>query len=121
MRRAVGILILALVAAVPLAGQNEPAQEEPGLWIPEGYHLLSFEERKELSEEQLKAVQTENTRLLRDAVHAMAPEERQAVAQQLTQFGASHELRDYEKQYITVTQMMLMSASIEEKVLADWS
>jgi hypothetical protein len=110
MGRAVGIVILALAAAAPVR-----SQDEAGLWMPEGYRLLSFEERKALAEDELKALQTENTRRLREAVREMSPEERQAVSQRLSQFGASHELRDYEKQYITLTQMFLLSAGEAEK------
>ncbi|HTR03726.1 MAG TPA: hypothetical protein VMN82_11060, partial [Thermoanaerobaculia bacterium] len=113
MRRAVGILILALAAAVSLPAQ----EEEPGLWMPEGYRLLSVEERQALSPDELRAIQTENTRLLREAIRALGSEERAAVAQRMTQFSASHELRDYEKQYVTISQMMLLSAGMEEKIL----
>jgi len=124
MRRTVGILILALAAAVPLAAQdtparNPPAPDEPGLWMPEGYRLLGVEEREALSPDALRAIQTENTRLLREAVQAMTPEERVAVGQAMTEVAATHELRAYEKQYVTMTQMLLLSATMEEKTLAE--
>ncbi len=82
--------------------------------MPEGYRLLSVEERQSLRAEVLKEILTRNTTLLREAVHAMTAEERQAIAQSLDAFGRSHELTQIERQYVSMTSMMLLAAAVEE-------
>jgi hypothetical protein len=58
--------------------------------MPEGYRLLSAEERQSLPAEELKEILTRNTTLLREAAHGMTPDERHAIAQRLHAFGQSH-------------------------------
>ncbi len=103
-----GLLLYAALAGV-LRGQQEEA-----LWMPEGYRLLSVEERQSLRAEVLKEILTRNTTLLREAVHVMTPEERQAIAQSLDTFGRSHELTQIERQYVSMASMMLLAANVEE-------
>lgn len=110
MKPVVLVLLLCAVTAGALRGQQEEA-----LWMPEGYRLLSAEERQSLPAEESKEIQTRNTTLLREAIHAMTPEERQAVAERLHAFGRSHELTQVERQYVSLTSMMLLSATMEEK------
>jgi hypothetical protein len=47
------------------------AQEQPPLWIPQGYRLLSDTERQTLSSEELKSIAARNSELLRDAVNRL--------------------------------------------------
>lgn len=108
------LMLLALAAASTLG-----AQEDERLWMPEGYRLLSFEERKSLSEEEMKAIGTRNTALLRETVKALTPEERQDLVSRLDQFGRTHDLADFERQYVTMVEMLLLSAAMEEKALSD--
>jgi hypothetical protein len=103
-----GLLLYAALAGV-LRGQQEEA-----LWMPEGYRLLSVEERQSLRGEVLKEILTRNTTLLREAVHVMTPEERQAIVQSLDTFGRSHELTQIERQYVSMASMMLLAANVEE-------
>jgi hypothetical protein len=103
-------LLLYAAAAEALHGRQEEA-----LWMPEGYRLLSAEERQGLSAEALKDIQTRNTTLLREAIHGMTPEERQAMAQSLDAFGRNHELTQVERQYVSMTSMMLLAAVTEEE------
>lgn len=107
-------VVLVLLTALPL-----PAQEEESLWMPDGYRLLSFEERKSLPEEELREIATKNTALLREAAKSMTPEERQDLLARLGRFAQAHELADFERQYVTMVSMMLHSAGSEEKGLAD--
>jgi hypothetical protein len=109
------LVFLLLVGATPALSD----QEQEGPWMPDGYRLLSAEERQSLPPEELKAIQTRNTMLLRDAVHAMTPEERMAVAKRLEAFGRGQERTQVEKQYVTMTTMMLLSVAMEEKVQED--
>lgn len=114
MKPVVLVLLLCAATAGALRGQQEEA-----LWMPEGYRLLSAEERQSLPAEESKEIQTRNTTLLREAIHAMAPEERQAVAERLNAFGRSHELTLVERQYVTIASMMLLSTVVEEKSQKD--
>src|SRR5713101_4728087 len=106
------VLSLLLLAGSALA---LPAQQEERLWMPEGYRLLSVEERKSLSPEELNAIGTQNTALVRQAVRALTPQERQAVAEGLQAFGRTHPLDAAARQYVSLTTMMLLSATVEEK------
>lgn len=110
-------LLLALVLGMSRALIAQ--QEDDVLWMPEGYRLLSKEERQSLPPDELKAVGTRNTELLRAAVKALTPEERQELAGKLQAFNGSHELADVERQYITMASMMLLSAAMEAKILDD--
>jgi hypothetical protein len=87
--------------------------------MPEGHHLLSAEERQTLPAEEVRAILTRNTTLLREAVHAMTPEERQAVGLSLEAFGQNHELTQVEKQYVAITEMLLLSAA-DEKIMREF-
>ena len=109
------VLVLLLCAATGALG----GQQEEALWMPEGYRLLSAEEHQTLPAEDVKAILTRNRTLLSQAVHAMAPEERKAVAKSLEAFGQSHELTQVEKQYVAKTAMMLLSAEVEVKLRED--
>ena len=114
-RAIIGLLLVAIAAALPA---QERTEEEP-LWMPEDYRLLSFEERKAMPADEMKEIGTRNTTLLKEAIQAMTPEERQEVSVHLNEFGQTHELADYERQYVTIVSMMLLSAGIQERLLAD--
>jgi hypothetical protein len=115
MRRA--LIVLALLAAFTLRGQDE----EERLWMPEGYRLMSLEERKALPEDEMRAIGTRNTELLREAARSMTPAQRQELGLRLGQFAQTHELAQYERQYVTMVSMMLLAAGQEERTLADRS
>lgn len=91
------------------------AQEEERLWMPEGYRLLTADERQALPPAELQAIGARNQELLRAAVHAMSPEERRSVATALESYGNGHELSQVEKQYVAMTSMQLMAAGMEEE------
>lgn len=115
-RALVWLILSALAAALPAQQQQT---EEEILWMPEGYRLLSFEERKALPEGEMKEIGTRNTALLREAAKSMSPEERQDLAARLGQFAQTHDLADFERQYVTMFSMMLLSAGMEEKAQQD--
>lgn len=118
MRRALpGLLVLALVTA--LSAQEPTAEEEDVLWMPEGYRLLSLEERQALPEAEMKEIGARNTALLRESIAAMTPQERQEVNQALAAYGQGRELPQYVRQYIALTSMMLLSAGMQEQAAAD--
>ena len=112
-----GLLLLALATA--LLAQEPTAEEEPVLWMPEGYRLLSVEERSALPPEEWKEIGTRNTALLKEAIAAMTPEERQEVGAALAAYGQGRELPQYVRQYITITSMMLLAAGNVERAAAD--
>ena len=118
MRLALSGLVLLLLTAALLA-QEPPAEEEPILWMPEGYRLLSLEERNALAPEEGKEIGTRNTTLLREAIAAMTPEERQEVNAALVAYGQGRELPQHVRQYMTIVSMMLLGATSQERVLAD--
>ena len=84
--------------------------------MPEGYHLLSPEERRDLSPDELKAIYSKNTALLEEALARMTPSERVALGQELQRFGQAHALSDTEKQYIAVVSMRVLAGAMEEHV-----
>lgn len=87
--------------------------------MPEGYRLLSLEERKALPEDEMRAIGASNTALLKEAVRSMTPAQRQELGVRLGQFGQTHELQSYERQYVTMVSMMLLAAGQEELASAD--
>lgn len=112
------VLLFAAVALRALA-QEEPAEEDV-LWMPEGYQLLPPEERSALPPDEMNAIGTRNQQLLREAVKAMTPEERQEVGARLSGYGQAHaDLPQYVRQYITMASMQLLFAGMQEKVQAD--
>jgi hypothetical protein len=96
------------------AGMLLAAQEE-ALWMPGGYRLLSAEEQQSLPAEEVKAISARNTASLREAIGRMTPEERQATAERLHAAGRGRRLSPLEAQYISLTTMMLLSKTVEEK------
>lgn len=82
--------------------------------MPEGYHLLSLEERRDLSPDELKAIHSKNTALLEEAFARMTPSERGALGQELQQFGQARALSDTEKHYITLVSMRLLAGAMQE-------
>jgi len=120
MRRACalyGLLLLAL--ATSLSAQEPPSDEEPVLWMPEGYRLLSLEERDALPPEEMKEIGTRNTALLREAIASMTSDEREEVGAALAAYGQGRELPQHVRQYIAMTSMMLIGAISQERILAD--
>jgi hypothetical protein len=91
------------------------AAQEEALWMPEGYRLLSAEEQQSLPAEEVKAISARNTASLREAIRRMTPEERQATAERLHAAGRGRRLSPIEAQYISLTTMMLLSKTVEEK------
>lgn len=91
------------------------ATQEEALWMPEGYRLLSAEEQQSLPAEEVKAIAARNTASLREAIGRMTPEERQATAERLHAAGRDRRLTPIEAQYISLTTMMLLSKTVEEK------
>lgn len=128
-RNTVPLLRLGVALALGLAlalGGVAPAQEPPPepeeadvLWMPEGYRLLSIEERNALPPEEWKEIGTRNTSLLKATIAAMTPEERQEVGLALSRYGQGRELPQYVRQYIAITSMMLLSAGMQEQAAAD--
>jgi hypothetical protein len=90
------------------------AQEEERLWMPEGYRLLSVEERQGLPLEDLKAIFSKNTALLEESLSRMTSSERVALGQELERFKQTHTLSDVEKQYVTIVSMRILAGGIEE-------
>lgn len=107
-----------LVSCLLLSGAVAPAvaQEAESLWMPEGFKLLSIEERQALPPEEWKALGARNMQLLDAAVTAMSPAERAATSRELERFAASHPLKQYEKQYVTIVEMKFLAAATEEKI-----
>jgi hypothetical protein len=91
-----------------------PAQEQERLWMPEGYHLLSLEERRDLPPDELKVIHSKNAALLDEALARMTPSERGALGQELQRFGQSHALSDVEKHYIALISMRLLAGAMQE-------
>ncbi len=112
-----GLVLLALTAA--LLAQEAPAEDEPVLWMPEGYRLLSIEQRSALSPEEWKEIGTRNTTLLKETIAALTPEERQEVNAALVAYGQGRDLPQHVRQYITIVSMMLLAATSQERILAD--
>ena len=107
-RTALG-LVLVVVSAFARA------QEEDRLWMPEGYRLLTEEERQAISTEELKAIGTRNAEVMLQAIRTATPEERRAIATHLEEFGRKHELTAIQKQYVTMTSMTLMAVPVGEQ------
>jgi|SRR6266508_2281906 len=103
------VLGLLLAAALPA-----PAQEQERLWMPEGYHLLSLEERRDLSPDELKAIHSKNATLLDEALARMTPSERDALRQELQRFGQSHALSDFEKHFVALVSTRLLAGAMQE-------
>jgi hypothetical protein len=82
--------------------------------MPEGYHLLSLEERRELSPDELKAIHSKNMALLEEAFAAMTPSERGALGQELQRFGQTHALSETEKQYMALVSMRLLAGAMQD-------
>lgn len=101
------VVVLLVIAAAASA-------QEEGLWMPDGYRLLSLEERQELSPEQTQSIAKTNSKLLEEAVRKMTAEERQAVATRLSEYGQSASTTQVEKQYITMASMLVMALAMEE-------
>ena len=106
LRALVGILLLAFAAEV--CAQEQPAETE-SLWMPEGYRLLSIEERNALPPEEMKTIGTRNMELLQAAIEVMTPSERQEVQGRLTRFLQTKAAKDYERQYATMVTMRLLA------------
>ncbi|HEY6065074.1 MAG TPA: hypothetical protein VIY96_02900, partial [Thermoanaerobaculia bacterium] len=106
------LLLVFLVLAMPGAAA---AQEEERLWMPDGYRLLTIEERQALAPADLAAIGARNQELLRAAVKAMSLEERGKVAASLERWGNATERTQVEKQYVTMTGMLLMAVGMEEE------
>lgn len=115
--------VLALVLRAAVAGAQETAvaegQQTERLWMPEGYRLITMEERAALPPEEMKAIGAKNSELLQKAVRAASPEERQAIAASMEAYGRTHELSQVEKQYVTMTSMSLLAATSNEQTEAD--
>jgi len=107
MKTGIGVLLLALATAVL-------AQEEERLWMPEGYRLLTLEERQTLPREEQASIGTRNRSLIDEAVKGMTPEERHRIVEALGSYGKRPQATDVEKQYISMTSMQLLSAALEE-------
>ena len=107
MKAGIGVLLLALATAVL-------AQEEERLWMPEGYRLLTLEERQTLPREEQASIGTRNRSLIDEAVKGMTPEERHRIVEALGSYGKRPQATDVEKQYISMTSMQLLSAALEE-------
>jgi hypothetical protein len=101
--------LLFAATALRAAAQQEPAAAADRLWMPEGYQLLSPEERERLSPEGMKRIGTRNQELLAQAIEAMSPEECSALAARMGKFGQTHELKTYERQYLTQVTMRLLA------------
>jgi hypothetical protein len=106
-RRALLILLL-------IAPSFARAQEEERLWMPEGYRLLSVEERQALAPGELKAIGARNQELLRAAIETLSSEERQKLVASLESYRNRPQATQVEKQYVTMTTMLLLSAAVEE-------
>jgi hypothetical protein len=104
-----------------MGAQEEPPapEQQPVLWMPEGYRLLSVDERSALPPEEWKEIGTRNTALLKETIAAMTPEERQQTAADLAAYGQGRELPQYVRQYITIVQMLMLSMSVKEKTASD--
>jgi hypothetical protein len=101
-----GLLAVLLIALAPTLVAQEPGDS---LWMPEGYQLLSPAERERLSPEGLKRIGMRNQELLDQAIQAMSPEECSALAARMGTFGQTHELSNYERQYLTQVTMRLLA------------
>ena len=82
--------------------------------MPEGYHLLSLEERRDLPPDELKAIHSKNTALLEEALARMTPSERSGLGQELQRFGQARALSDVEKHYIALVSMRLLAGAMQE-------
>lgn len=120
--RVLALLAVSFLSPGVFAGAQEPPpavqssdQEEERLWVPEGYRLLSNEERLTLSEEELKTILSRNTVILDAAARQMSPEARAAVIANHQRVAASKPLSPIEKQYVAKTSMLLLSVINQEE------
>jgi hypothetical protein len=118
-RALVGILLLAATAVGRAQEEQAAPPAEEVLWMPEGYRLLSLEERNALPPEQMREIGARNTTLLREAIAAMSPAERAEVGMALSRYGQGREVPQYVRQYVAMTTMMLLAAGAEERSQAD--
>ncbi len=109
--RAVKTGVLGLIwLAVPL---SLLAQPQARIWVPEGYRLLTVEERQSLSAQELKAIGERNQALLREALDRMSPEEQQAIVEGLQRASQDPQLSLPEKQYATMASMLILSLGMQ--------
>ena len=106
---------LTLAILLLVAASSAIAQEAEQLWMPEGYRFLTLEERQALPPAELQAIGIRNQEILRAAVKAMSREERQQVAVRLESYGKRPEATQVEKQYVTMTEMLLMATVMDEQ------
>jgi hypothetical protein len=108
------ILLGLLLISVAVLAQAQQDQDQEQLWMPEGYRLLTIEERQALPPAELQAIGARNQELLRAAVKAMSREERQKLAASLESYRNRPDATQVEKQYVTMAAMLLMATVIEE-------
>jgi hypothetical protein len=116
MRRTLPLIRLLLAGAIASATL---AQEPDALWTPDGYRLVTMQERQTLRPEELKEIQARNTTLLREAIERMSPDQRRATAKRLAGAAQKGELTLAERQYVTMTTMMLTAPAGGEKKAAE--
>src|SRR5262245_12039486 len=110
--RAAALLALALVCGPAPGAQDAPP--EAVLWLPDGYRLMSPEERQALTAEEMRELGTRNAEALNAAVAAMRPQERHEIADALSRYLAERDPPDYVKQYVTMAHMQMLASAVQE-------
>lgn len=110
MKTGIGVFLVVAIAVAAFA------QEEERPWMPEGYRLLSIEERQTLSREEQESIGRRNQQLLARAIAGMTSQERQRAMESLQRFGKHGDATPAEQQYVSMASMALLASVTEEQM-----
>jgi hypothetical protein len=110
-------ILTALLVLSALGGIGYAQTDQPS-WLPDGYVLLSPEDLESLPLDQRQAIAKHNREILDKLFDTHSTDEISAYLESVEQYAQTHELKTYERQFITRLQMEALSRQMRTKRLA---